>query len=231
MKNKDLIKEAKALNKKDTKRRSGSAARKNIVAPDSIITEIRQHRYYKENIGKRQRYAVKMLTESCDNIKHKLIKPGQLIFFEYDRPKLMEELEYYDARPLTIFFGSYQTENYGKLELGFNLHYFPPFMRFRIMEKIYQIFKGSLKGGKGLEEVEGINYHQLIDDITNAGLNFGIRSYYPLLRGNTYVVTVDKWNVAAFTEGIFEKKTRDQILTYWRTYRKSSNKKGIDKKK
>ena len=54
--------------------------------------------------------------------------------FYYNEPKFKEELEYYDKTPLTLFCGITRTKDNTIREVGFNLHYFPPYTRARIFE-------------------------------------------------------------------------------------------------
>ena len=67
----------------------------------------------------------------------KYLLPGQFVVFSYNEPKTKEDLEYYDATPATLFFGITRTASGNIREVGFNLHYFPPYARMKIMNLVY----------------------------------------------------------------------------------------------
>jgi hypothetical protein len=95
---------------------------------------------FKANVVKRDRNVRKFVDENVKITNSKPIFPGQLVMFNYFQPKTEEQLEYYDAMPCTIFFGIINTKK-GKRVLGFNIHYYPPRIRFQLMNRIYEIFK------------------------------------------------------------------------------------------
>ena len=122
------------------------------------------------------------------------IFPGQIVMFNYFLPKTREQLQYYDAMPCTIFFGFINTQE-GKRVLGFNLHYYPPKIRYQVLDKIFEIFKSSyLKSwDKSLtHEIPEFNYHFLIEQLKKHGLEFGVREYIPQLM---HKVTPDRKSV------------------------------------
>ena len=130
--------------------------------------------------------------------------------------------------PCTIFFGIVNTKN-GKRVIGFNIHYYPPKIRFQLMNRIYEIFKPiySTQFNTPLsEEMSYFNYKMLISQLQKAKLDFGIREYIPNLMAHIVPVPVADWPKAVLTEGHFRKETREQILNYWKN--KTS---GIDKPK
>jgi hypothetical protein len=156
--------------------------------------------------------------------------------FDYFRPKTEEDLEYYDAMPVIILFNSVKTKQ-GTRILGFNIHYYPPKMRYSIMSTIFDIYKNIYKtyfkeGSK--IAVTRMDYEQLIRSLESAGLGFGVRMYIPELMNKVTPIPPRMWQVAAYTEGRFHKRTRTAIMNYWKNWTgkntKQSNKKIGQKK-
>lgn len=179
---------------------------------------IRAEKHYKSNIKRRDVASRKYVDENLKPEGKSSIFPGQLIMFNYFTPKTEEQLQYYDAMPCTIFFGVINTKN-GKRVIGFNIHYYPPSMRYKLMARIYEIFKPiySKCFNKPLtEEVAYFNYKMLINQLQKAKLDFGIREYIPSLMGKIVPIPAADWPKAVFTEGHFKKETREQILNYWK---------------
>ena len=99
------------------------------------------------------------------------------------------------------------------------MHYYPPPMRFKLMDKIFEIFKPSYQNhfNKPLtEEVPDFNYRLLMKQLQKAKLDFGIREYIPQLMHKVTPIPVSAWSKAVLTEGHFRKETREQILNYWK---------------
>lgn len=207
-----------------------TAKRKMNRAPKDfdMYKAIRGEKIYKDNIQRRDKVARKYVDEKYESKSKTYILPGQLIMFNYFEPKLKEQLEYYDAMPCTIFFGIVNTKN-GKRVIGFNIHYYPPRIRYKLLSRIYEIFKPiySKCFTQPLStEMDHFNYKMLTSQLQKAKLDFGIREYIPMLMGNVTPIPTEGWSKAVFTEGHFRKETRDNILNYWKN--KSI---GIDKSK
>lgn len=148
--------------------------------------------------------------------------PGQLVLFKYFEPKTREELEYYDAFPLTIYFNQVNTSQ-GRRYLGFNIHYYPPKMRFKVMSKIFEIYKpvySKYFQDGTTKEMDAFDYRYLMDALQKAKLDFGVRMYIPELVAEARVIPPKYWQVAVFTEGWFKKRTREAIMKYWRNWKK-----------
>ena len=191
--------------------------------PDSkfnMIKAIKEDSVYKTNVLKRDKTIRNFLERHFDvnmNWK-KYIVPGQLIMFDYFKPKYKEELEYYDAMPCTIFFGVKKTDQ-GFRVLGFNMHYYPPTIRYALMDKIFSIYKGFyMKHWDTKMTVANPNfdYRYIIYQLQKAKLDLGIREYIPELMRNIRPLTTNVWSRVVFTEGRFFKKTRDAVLNYWK---------------
>lgn len=183
-----------------------------------MLKAIRKEKLYKENVRRRDSQARKYIDENVQSYGSNTILPGQLIIFNYFDPATKEQLEYYDAMPCTIFFGIINTKN-GKRVIGFNIHYYPPRIRFQLLNRIYEIFKPiySKQFYEPLkEEMSYFNYRMLIDQLQKAKLDFGIREYIPGLMSKITPIPAAEWPKAVLTEGHFRKETREQILNYWK---------------
>lgn len=203
---------------------------KQIAKPDhnfKLIKAIRGHkqgdnlgekRLHKMNVQRRDASVRKFVQENVEQGKRNQIFPGQLIMFNYFTPITEEKLDYYDAMPCTIFFGIVNTED-GKRVLGFNLHYYPPRIRYQLMDRIFEIFKSTYIDNwddKLHRKISEFNYHMLIKQLQKAKLDFGVRMYVPQLMANIKPIPPMYWQKAVFTEGHFKKETRAQILNYWK---------------
>lgn len=194
-------------------------AKKNQAPKDfDMLKAIRAEKDYKSNVLRRDKNSRKFIDENYEIKGKPSILPGQLIMFNYFEPQTKEKLEYYDAMPCTIFFGIVNTKN-GKRVIGFNIHYYPPRIRFQLMNRIYEIFKPiySKQFNTPLtDEMSYFNYKMLISQLQKAKLDFGIREYIPNLMAKITPVPVEAWSKAVLTEGHFRKETREQILNYWK---------------
>lgn len=182
-----------------------------------LIKAIREEKDYKSNVVRRDKNARKFIDANIKESNNKSLMVGQLVMFDYFEPKTKEELEYYDAMPCTIFFGVVNTPN-GKRVMGFNIHYYPPRIRFRLLDRIFDIFKPIyLKSWNDplKTEMSYFDYNMLIYQLQKDKLDFGIRMYIPELMNNIAALPPKVWQKAVFTEGRFKKRTREAILNYW----------------
>ena len=185
---------------------------------------------YKANIQKRDVTVRKFIDENVNTKNSSSILPGQLVMFNYFQPKTEEQLKYYDAMPCTIFFGVVKTKE-GPRVIGFNIHYYPPKIRYQLMDRIFDIFKPYyLESWNELnEEISDFNYKMLIRQLQKAKLDFGIREYIPSLMHKITPIPPKYWQKAVFTEGKFKKETRTQILNYWKNKSEGIEKKELKK--
>ena len=191
-----------------------------------LYKDIRSQKLYKSNVQVRDNVARSYLEENYDHKQTNTILPGQLVMFNYFERKTKEELEYYDAMPVTIFFGVYNSKE-GKRIIGFNLHYYPPRIRYRVMERIFQIYKPFYLKNFNTplkSEMSHFEYQWLMEQLSSSGLDFGVRQYIPALCSAVTPLPTEAWSKAVFTEGRFKKRTREQIMKYWRD--KLESKKG-----
>lgn len=195
----------------------------------SLMREIKDHPLYK--ISNRDKKARAMIDEYKEENKKSVtsknkIIPGQLVMFKYMNPKTLEELQYYDAAPCTIFFNVVNTSE-GRRVLGFNVHYFPPKLRYIIMDRIFEMYKPVYRKyfESGLQsDMDAFDYKYLIDELNRQNLGFAVRMYIPSLIGDTYIVPPKVWPTAMMTEGWFKKETRAAIMQYFKKDSKSKGK-------
>ena len=215
---------------KRTKNKSENTKKEGVSLKDfSIWKEVKKHPLYK--ISNRDKKARAMIDEYREENKPKLksknfIIPGQLVLFKYLNPKTQEELEYYDASPCTIFFGTFNSSQ-GKRVLGFNVHYFPPLLRYKIMDKIFRMYTPVYKKyfETGLpKDLDAFDYKYLTDELERQNLSFAVRMYIPQLIGDTYIVPPKMWPTALMTEGWFKKETRAAIMNFFKKDAKSKGK-------
>ena len=172
---------------------------------------------YKANVVRRDTNVRKFVSDHLQpSNKRADIIPGQLIMFNYFTPKTKEQLEYYDAMPCTIFFGKFNTKE-GPRVMGFNLHYYPPKIRYQVIDRIFEIFKPLyLESWQDpIQEDMELEYKMILRQLQNAKLDFGVRMYIPELMHQIIPIPPKYWQKAVFTEGRFHKKTREAILKYW----------------
>lgn len=220
-----MAKKAKTTdNTKPTKAKKS----KSTKAPKDfdMYKAIRAEKDYKSNVKRRDINSRKYIDEHCEVKGRPSVMPGQLIMFNYFEPATKEQLQYYDAMPCTIFFGVVKTKN-GPRVIGFNIHYYPPRIRYQLMTRIYEIFKPIYDKNFNTpldSEMDYFNYKMLISQLQKAKLDFGIREYIPNLMGKVIPVPVANWSKAVLTEGHFKKQTREQILNYWKNKASSIDK-------
>lgn len=187
----------------------------------SLREGIRSEKIYKSNVKVRDVRVRKWVDDNIKSMSKGSIMPGQLIMFNYFEPATKEELEYYDAMPCTIFFNEFKTKEGQTRVLGFNLHYYPPRMRYIVADRIFSIFKPIYEKSWNDPLKKGMSYMQykmLLEQLQSQGLDFGVREYIPNLMHDIKPIPPKDWQKAVFTEGRFKKRTREQILNYWRTW-------------
>ena len=180
----------------------------------------------KSNAAARDKAARTTIEENYGVKGKTSVLPGQLILFDYLQPIHKEELEYYDAMPCTIFFGVRKDKAGQTRVLGFNIHYYPPKFRVKMMTRILEIFKDIYKPywDETLKKaIDKFDYQLLMYLLQKDNIAFGVRMYDPKLMGNIIPVPVSGWVKAVQTEGHFKKETRSQILQYWKQWSPSSS--------
>ena len=125
---------------------------------------------YKSNVVRRDAVVRKFINENVNANNRHTVMPGQLVMFNYFQPKTKEQLQYYDAMPCTIFFGIVKTSE-GPRVIGFNIHYYPPKIRYELMDRIFEIFKPFYleSWNDSLDaEISDFNYKMLIRQLQKA---------------------------------------------------------------
>ena len=186
----------------------------------SLIDQIKKSPLFEKTPGDSDPRAREFINEHIETTNANKINPGQLIMFNYFEPKTKEDLEYWDGQPCTIFFNTVETTQ-GKRVLGFNIHYYPPKMRFQVMNTIFNIYKPIyskyFKIGQP-QSLDAFDYRYLIDSLEKAGLEFGVRMYIPNLIDKVQPIPPQLWHIAVFTEGRFKKQTRVAVMNHWKQW-------------
>lgn len=189
----------------------------------NLIKEIRAEKQYKNNNTTRDRAIRKELEQLCPTINEsKGSFLGQLCYFDYFEPKYQDQLEYYDAKPVIFLFGKMKTKEGKPRILGFNIHYFPPRIRYQVMNRFFEIYKPYYrKGWKDgvVADMSHVDYKMLLDLIEKAKLSFGVREYIPELISKFRIIPPNLFSKVVFTEGYFKKRTRTAIMNYWKNYK------------
>lgn len=183
---------------------------------------INDHPLARRPVNIRSKLAYK---EILNNVKPttKYLLPGQCVLFNYAYPKYIDELEYYDATPFTIFFGLIRTKQNTIREVGINLHYFPPYARERVMNAIYVTFSQYFNkyfNTPSEKPTPFITYKALKAINRNKKIAFALKMYVPVNRGKTFVVPTRLLPTCYYTEGHFSKATMQQIFRFWRSFRR-----------
>ena len=199
---------------------------RHIYSPEEIkafrIDEaINEHPLVHRPINQRSKLAYSEIMRNLKPTTHYLL-PGQIVCFEYLEPKFKAELEYYDRTPLTLFCGITRTKDDTIREIGFNLHYYPPYARMKILNTAYEVFKDYFIknfNDQASKPNTFISYNALMHLLSkHQKIGFGIKMYIPVLRSRSYIIPTRMLPTAFYTEGHFSKATLAQIQRFWRHY-------------
>lgn len=172
----------------------------------------------KKPLNMRSKMAYREIMRSLKPTK-KYLLPGEMCVFSYSAPKGAAELEYYDATPFVLFFGITRLTDGNIREIGFNLHYYPPFARQQILNTVYEVFKSyyiKYFNDQPHKANTFINYNLLKRMLRNQKISFGLRMYVPSLRGTTWTLPTKMVPIAAMTEGHFNGATFANVQRFWR---------------
>lgn len=187
-----------------------------------MLESVNNHPFAKKPTNVRSKLAYSTIMKNLKPTR-KYLLPGQICLFTYSEPKYKEDLEYYDRTPLVIFFGITRDKKGNIREIGFNLHYYPPYARAIILNRIYEIFKPYFDkyfNTPSSKPNTFISYKKLMYLINrNKHLAFGIKMYIPVLRGISYVIPTKLLPTVYYTEGNFSKATRQKIFSFWRKFK------------
>ena len=169
----------------------------------------------------RSKLAYKFIMDN-KNITSKYLLPGKICMFYYNDPKTKGSLDYWDTTPLVLFFGIFRTNEGNIREIGLNLHYYPPFARKKIVNRVYEMFKSYFDKAFNQPNNDNnnfISYRTLKRIISSdAKIAFGVREYVPSLRGITYVLPTKYIPIAYYTEGHFSNSTQKAVQQFWRKF-------------
>lgn len=187
-----------------------------------LQSAIKKDKVYKSNVIRRDKSVRKFFEQAQNKVPAdpNKLKVGSLYLMNYFEPKYGEELEYYDAMPCVIFFGRCKNKEGQRRILGFNIHYYPPRIRYQVLGRIMEIYKPFYSDNWNDDKPGDMGYFtylMLIDQLKKAKLDFGVRMYIPDLIGKCKLVTPKNWQKAVFTEGRFKKRTRAAIMNYWKS--------------
>lgn len=171
----------------------------------------------------------------------KPFKPGMIYVFRYIKPKLMEELPWWDKNPVVLALDPTDAKN----DLGINLNLLPFKIRIELLDAIYTKMKPfiqSQKAGKAAENarIQGpmpnFTYEGAKKFLEKHGYEFAIRQYIPKLKSNQKVVAYEKWAYLAICNLLDpgfsgQRQTiNEQVLKrQFDQYKKSKLKKRTDK--
>ena len=152
----------------------------------------------------------------------KYLLPGTVVLFGYANPKTAADLPYYDATPMTLFFGITRTEDGNIREVGLNLHYYPPYTRLRVLQKALNTFSQFFiqQFNEDIHRPNRMISWNRLKYLMNQNLKiaFGVKMYIPSLRGRSYVLPTRLLPTAFYTEGHFSNATIPQIQKFWRQF-------------
>lgn len=128
----------------------------------------------------------------------KPFKPGMIYVFKYTKPKLMEELPWWDKNPVVLALNPTDAKN----DLGINLNLLPFNVRIEMLDAIYTQMKPfieSQKNGRTAEKAKAqgpmpnFTYDGAKKFLEKHGYEFAIRQYIPKLKSSQKVVAYEKW--------------------------------------
>lgn len=177
-----------------------------------LMESIKQNEFYKT--PGRDAKVRKWIDENIPLAKKGEIFPGQMVMFNYFNPKTAEDLKFYDAMPCTLFFGVFNSSQ-GRRVLGFNVHYLPPALRYRVIDRIFKIYRPVYMKyfSQGLShEIDGFEYQYIMGELEKIKLDWTVRMYDPILIGAVRTIAPEYWSTALLTEGHFKKDTQAHIM-------------------
>lgn len=189
----------------------------------NLYKEIKQEKWFKNSVEVRNDRSREFIESQCKTTApDKSLIIGNMLYFDYFEPKLREELDYYDAKPVVLLFGRTMTKQ-GKRVVGFNIHYYPPTMRFNVLSKIVSLFKDNfLKktwwNGQ-TSDMNAMDYKFLLKQLEKAKLTFGVREYIPELMTHVRIIPPQYFSKVVFTEGAFKKRTWRMVMNYWKQFK------------
>jgi hypothetical protein len=130
--------------------------------------------------------------------------PGSIYIFDYN-PKHKDTLAYFDKKPIVLSLGKHYLKNNKYLEIGINLTFLPLPYRYKIMSKIYNVYKYKLEQqtNKVLDKqtyIPNFNYELVAKQILKDTANFAIRTYIPNRKTNIFKINYENWKEIMFID-------------------------------
>jgi hypothetical protein len=132
----------------------------------------------------------------------KPFKPGMIYVFKYIKPKLAEELPWWDKNPVVLALDPTDAKN----DLGINLNLLPMKVRIELLDAVYTLSKSFIEKQKTGSTAENANLQKPIPKFTydgakkfleKFGYEFAIRQYIPKLKSKQTVVAYERWSYIA----------------------------------
>ncbi len=176
----------------------------------SLLEAIKRNPIYsiKNRVGRHNRAILFIKDKLTMHPKNRPILVGTMVTFRYLDPKYKDKLDYYDSFPLVIILGYAEGVNKQQLEMGLNLHYFPPDIRYKVLDTIYKMYERIYDKARreGVAKAFNINYKTIMAGLKKYKPEFALRSYIPSRRSKTFEIPVNHWESAIFIEPKFKKK-------------------------
>ena len=146
----------------------------------------------------------------------KPFKPGMIYVFKYMKPKLKEELPWWDRHPVILALDPTDQKN----DLGINLNLLPSKVKIELLDTIYKQKQGFIskqRDGKTAENaklqgpIKGFTYESAKKFLEQFGYDFAIRQYIPKLKTNQQVVAYERWSYIALCN-LLEPKSIDPSI-------------------
>lgn len=188
----------------------------------NLLKEIRADKLHKANIVRRDMVSRSIIENDCDLGNKRDAYIGQLCYFDYFEPKYQKSLEYYDSKPCSLVIAHTKTKEGEHRILCWNLHYYPPRIRYQLLSRVLDIYKPYFRKAWAdgrTSNTRNWDPELLIDQLKRAKLDFGLHMYVPELIRRVRPVPVAYWHKAVFTEGRFKKRTREAIMNYWKNFK------------
>lgn len=193
-------------NIKNAIKESGSKARARVEA----------ERWYGESLKNFQDESVTYRTATK-------FMPGKIYVFRYDRPKTINELDWWDRNPIVLALDSVNGN-----DCGINLNLLPIKIREQLLDDIYTRMAGQINTRTTRAQFKAdlqaplkLTYKGAKNYLDRYGFGFAIRQYVPQLKNKQAVVSYENWWRIALCdfiqlEGASVQQIRRQFSSYFK---------------
>lgn len=162
-------------------------------------------------------------------VKRRVLQPGTLCIFDYETPKTMDKLEFWDTNPLVLVLQPFYTKEEKIRVTGINLHLLPPNIRLLVLYQAFYMYKSAytaqLFTDKPALQVN-IEWQVIKKQLEKYGAGFAFRSYIFSLMRNVIEFNQEDWKYAIWINSRKYQKTNQQELEkLWKEYVKKQGKK------